>query len=51
MSTQGPPLLELQHLGGLRLSFLFVFFCLFRATPAAYGGSEARGPFGAVAAA
>ena len=26
------------------------FFCLFRATPAAYGGSQARGLIGAVAA-
>ena len=25
-------------------------FCLFRATPAAHGGSKARGPIGAVAA-
>ena len=24
-------------------------FCLFKATPAAYGGSQARGPIGAVA--
>ena len=31
--------------------FLFVclFVCLFRAVPAAYGGSQARGPIGAVA--
>ena len=28
---------------------LFVF-CLFRAAPTAYGGSQARGPVGAVAA-
>ena len=28
---------------------LFVSFCLFRATPEAYGGSQARGPIGAVA--
>ena len=26
------------------------FFCLFRAAPTAYGGSQARGPIGAVAA-
>ena len=25
------------------------FFCLFRAAPMAYGGSQARGPIGAVA--
>ena len=31
--------------------FFFVFvFCLFRATPTAYGGSQARGPIGATAA-
>ena len=31
--------------------FLFLFlFCLFRATPAAYGGSQGRGLIGAVAA-
>ena len=30
--------------------FLFAFFiCIFRATPAAYGGSHARGGIGAVA--
>ena len=28
---------------------LFVLFLLFRATPAAYGGSQARGPIGATA--
>ena len=31
------------------LIFLFLFFCLFRAAPMAYGGSQARGRFGAVA--
>ena len=30
--------------------FLFLSFCLFRAVPAAYGGSQARDPIGAVAA-
>ena len=37
---------------GLKSSFFIFFFvfCLFRATPAAYGGSQARGPIGAVAA-
>ena len=30
--------------------FLFFFFCLFRATPEAYGGSQARGRIGSVAA-
>ena len=29
---------------------LFFFFCLFRAAPTAYGGSQARGLIGAVAA-
>ena len=29
---------------------LFFFFCLFRATPMAYGGSQARGQIGVVAA-
>ena len=27
----------------------FFFFCLFRAAPTAYGGSQVRGPIGAVA--
>ena len=30
--------------------FLFLFFCLFRSTPVACGGSQARGLIGAVAA-
>ena len=30
--------------------YLFLCLCLFRATPTAYGGSQARGPIGAVAA-
>ena len=30
--------------------FFFFFFCLFRAAPEAYGGSQARGPTGAAAA-
>ena len=29
--------------------FFVFFFCLFRATPAAYGGSQARGPIAAIA--
>ena len=29
--------------------YLFIYFCLFRAEPTAYGGSQARGPIGAVA--
>ena len=32
------------------LFFFLFFFCLFRAEPAAYGGSQARGQIGAVAA-
>ena len=31
-------------------SFLFFFFCLFRAAPTAYGGSQARCQMGATAA-
>ena len=31
-------------------SYLFFLFCLFRAAPTAYGGSQARGSIGAVAA-
>ena len=31
------------------LSFFFFFFGLFRATPATYGGSQARGPIGVAA--
>ena len=34
----------------LEFCFLFFFFFLFRATPVAYGGSQARGPIEAVAA-
>ena len=30
--------------------FLFLFFCFFRATPVAYGGSRARGQIGAAPA-
>ena len=30
--------------------FYFLVFCLFRATPVAYGSSQARGPIGAIAA-
>ena len=32
------------------ISFFFFFFLLFRAIPVAYGGSQARGLIGAVAA-
>ena len=32
------------------LCFTWVCFCIFRATLAAHGGSQARGPIGAVAA-
>ena len=31
-------------------NFLIFVFCLFRATPAAYGGSQAKGRIGAIAA-
>ena len=30
--------------------FIFLLFCFFRTAPMAYGGSQARGPFGATAA-
>ena len=42
---------EVQILDFLAKNFiyLFVFFCHFRATPMAYGGSQARGPIRAVA--
>ena len=29
--------------------YLFIYFCPFRAAPVVYGGSQARGPIGAVA--
>ena len=32
------------------LSFFFLFFSLYRATPTAYGGSQARGRMGATPA-
>ena len=32
------------------LDFFFPLFCLFRAAPGVYGGSQARGPIRAVAA-
>ena len=34
----------------MRWFFLFIVICLFRAAPAAYGGSQARGAIGATAA-
>ena len=36
------------HVHNLSL-IITLFFCLFRATPTAYGHSQARGPIGAVA--
>ena len=33
----------------LKFPFFFLSFCLFRAAPVAYGGSQARGPIRAVA--
>ena len=38
-----------EHLG-FYFFILFYFICLFRTTPMAYGGSQARGQIGAVAA-
>ena len=32
-----------------RIKMFSLFFCLFRAAPTAYGGSQARGQIGAVA--
>ena len=40
----------LQGYQHLTYSFVCFLFCLFRAAPAAYGGSQARGQIGAVAA-
>ena len=34
---------------GQNFSFFILFYCLFRAAPMAHGGSQARGPIGAVA--
>ena len=43
--------LDVEFWVGKLFSFVFYFiFCLFRAPPAAYGGSQARGPIGATAA-
>ena len=38
------------HLSRVHSLLSFFFFLLFRATPAAYGGSQARAQIGAVAA-
>ena len=38
------------ELGAKIQPLFFFFFCFFRATPAAYGDSQARGPIGAAAA-
>ena len=49
-------LLKYNHVETFSILFYFIsfhfilFFCFFRAAPAAYGGSQARGPIGAVAA-
>ena len=42
--------LDLEELGFFWVLFLFLSFCLFRASPAACGGSQARDPVRAVAA-
>ena len=52
---QGPPQnLSITHVYTVShlFTFLFIFlsFCPFRAAPAAYGGSQARGRIGATAA-
>ena len=38
------------HLGKLFFFLTYLLVCLFRATPKAYGGSQAKGQIGAVAA-
>ena len=38
------------YLAGVLFFFFFLVFCPFRAAPAAYGDSHAKGPIGAVAA-
>ena len=45
LRTQVPSILLLWPI--LVFLFLFCFFCLFRAIPVAYGGSQARGRIGA----
>ena len=47
--ASNPPVL-LVHLVPEKSNCLGFFFCLFRATPTAYGGSQARGRIGAAAA-
>ena len=54
--TQFNTSVQLMLLGGCRWKYFVTgkgflhFFCLFRASPMAYGGSQARGQIGAVAA-
>ena len=53
LSHRGTPLSLLLVRGyseGQTVRFSLYFFCLFRAALVAYGGSQARGPAGAVAA-
>ena len=39
-----------QEIISLSLFIIYLFFCLFRAAPSAYGGSQDRGQIGAIAA-
>ena len=48
--SEGSSDVPLTYLHSFLSAFLFFIFCLFRATPEAYGGSQARGQIGAVAA-
>ena len=47
VSSAGAPVISPS--GGFIYVFIYWSFCLFRATPSAYGGSQAGGPIGAVA--
>ena len=49
VTTERPAGVYFQTIKGKKIQF-FLFFCLFRATPAAYGDSQAGGRVGAVAA-
>ena len=48
-SRASPPAWDLPHFCTLGFFFFFFFSFCFRATPVAYGGSQARGQIGAVA--
>ena len=53
LGTRSPALPAVSYISPHSLSFTFVCVCVcvcFRATPSAYGGSQARGPIGTTAA-